>query len=98
MSDIPQPISPMQIKCLAALASMTRPHGEMCVGFNPVTNATGMVRSDVRRSIRALARKGMAEFHKGLTTEDGDMAGAGYCVTPFGREQYLSRCGGGNNV
>jgi hypothetical protein len=56
----------------------------MCVPFRVVERDTEFPLSDVRRSIRALARKGLAEFHKGLSTEDGEFAGAGYCISNAG--------------
>jgi hypothetical protein len=77
-------MSPMQAICLTALADKTVPNGELCVGFAVIERAIGLARSDVKRSVRALFRKGFAEFHKGLTTEDGEFAGAGYCITPAG--------------
>lgn len=79
-------MSDMQAKCLHALASGTRPHGEMCWHFKSIEDATGLTRVHVKRSVRALFRKGMAEFHKGLCTEDGYFAGAGYCISPAGLE------------
>ena len=72
-------------RCLEALDDLTRPRGEYCVAFAPITEATGYDRRIVRRYIRALARKGLAEYFRGLCTEDGDFAGAGYCITEAGR-------------
>lgn len=80
------PMSAMQTKCLSALACLSRPHGEYCLSFWPIEQATELSRRDVKRSVRALFRKGLAEFHKGLCTEDGEFAGAGYCITPAGME------------
>jgi DNA-binding MurR/RpiR family transcriptional regulator len=37
--------------------------------------------STVRRSVRALARKGFAQFEKGLWSDDGTPRGSGYCAT-----------------
>lgn len=79
-------MSPMQLNCLAALQTHSRPHGEMCVPFRTIEQSTKLSRTHVKRSVRALARIGLAEFHKGLCTEDGEFAGAGYCVTPAGLE------------
>jgi len=39
----------------------------------------------VRRTVRALARKGLTKYVNSLWTEDGDMYGAGYALTPAGR-------------
>ena len=78
-------LSAMQTKCLVALADLSLPNGEYCLSFYPIEQATEMSRTDVRRSVRALFRKGLAAFHKGLCTEDGEFAGAGYCITVAGR-------------
>ncbi len=73
-------------KCLDALDGLTRPDGEMCVPFKPIMSATELDRKTVRRTVRALARKGLAEYFRGLWSEDGQPAGAGYCITRAGRE------------
>lgn len=71
-------------RCLEYLAIHSRPHGEMCIAFRPIQEATGYDRAKVRRHVRALARKGLAEYHCALWTEDGTPAGAGYCITEAG--------------
>ena len=75
-------------QCLDALHELSVPHGEVCLPFAPVMGHTGLDRRTVRRCIRRLARKGLAEFHNGLWNEDGEMAGAGYCITPGGISEY----------
>ena len=74
-----------QQKCLEALEILTLPNGEICMPFAPIENATGYDRRTVKRHVRALARKGLAEYFRGLCTEDGELAGAGYCITKNGR-------------
>ena len=73
-----------QRKCLEALSRLTHPNGEHCVPFAPLEAKTGYDRRTVRRFVRQLARKGLAEYHRGLCTEDGEFAGAGYCITTEG--------------
>ena len=73
-----------ELRCLDALGCLTFPNGELCVPFAPVEAATGYDRRMVRRYVRALARKGLAEYFRGLCTEDGEFAGAGYCITKAG--------------
>lgn len=73
-----------QQKCLEALADLTDPEWT-CVPFAPVERATGFDRKTVRRHVRALARKGFAEYHRGLWNEDGGPAGAGYQITKAGQ-------------
>lgn len=72
---------------LAELADRTRPNGEMCTYFRIIANDTGIPENQVRRIIRHLARKGHAEYVRGLFWEDtGQIAGSGYCVTKAGLE------------
>ena len=78
-------MTPDAMKCLDALEELTAPNGEMCMPFAPIMNHTELDRKTVRRHVRALARKGYAEYFRGLCTEDGDFAGAGYCITKTGR-------------
>ena len=78
-------MTPDAKKCLAALNELTSPNGEMCMPFRPLMDRTELDRKTVRRNIRALARKGLAEYFRGLWTEDGDPAGAGYCITVAGQ-------------
>ena len=72
-------------KCLEELDALTQPNGEFCTPFAPIMDGTGYDRRTVRRHIRALARKGLAEYFRGLCTVDGEFAGAGYCITKEGR-------------
>lgn len=53
--------------------------------FRPIMIYTSLPRATVRRACRALTRKGLAEFGKGLWTDDGEMAGSGYRATKKGR-------------
>jgi hypothetical protein len=81
-------MSPKMRLCLNALAELS---GTFCdcdytyAGFQPIMARTGLCRAEVRRSVRALARRGLAEFGKGLWTEDGYPAGSGYRPTAAGR-------------
>lgn len=78
---------PHHARVLDALNERTQPDGEMCTNFKPLVEALGMERSEVRRIVRVLARKGYAEYWRGLANEtDLSFAGAGYCVTHKGRE------------
>lgn len=73
---------------LLALEEHTRPHGEMCTYFHVLagTPKGSAEAGEVRRVVRQLARKGYAEYVRGLFSEDdGMIAGSGYCITPAGR-------------
>jgi len=71
--------------CLVALHRMTSEYGEnQYFPFRPIERITGLSRKVVRVSIRRLARSGLAEYSRALTTEDGMVAGAGYAITRAG--------------
>jgi len=70
---------------LLALDETTCPD-EYAVGFAEVQKSTELTRSDVRASCRRLARKGLAEYRRGLLRDDGGVAGSGYGITDAGRE------------
>lgn len=47
---------------------------------------TGLSRGEIRRACLSLRDKQFARYGKGLFTEDGDLAGSGYCCTKAGKE------------
>jgi hypothetical protein len=57
-----------------------------CFPFAPICRITRLNRTAVRRACRSLARKGLAEYHKGLWTMDGEPGGAGYAATMAGAD------------
>lgn len=52
-----------------------------CLCFRFIANETGLDRRLVRRACRSLARKGLANYERGLFNEDGEVAGSGYRCT-----------------
>lgn len=77
---------------LKILMARTMPYGEMCASFAGLSNPDSPLdRPRIRRACRSLARKGLAEYHRGLWTEDGEMAGAGYCITSAGQKAIVGR-------
>lgn len=83
-------MTPDQTKVLKAFAQLCEEHGDdyyWC--FSTIGAAAGLDRRRVRLAVRALARKGLARYAKGLTNDDGEMAGAGYAVTPAGNAAAL---------
>lgn len=64
-----------------------------CYSFAGIMAETSLDRRSVRLACRSLKRKGFAEFHKGLWSEDGEPAGSGYCATRPGA-QYLEELAG----
>jgi hypothetical protein len=73
------------VRVLRALSETTRPFGEYCVPFKTIGYEAEIndVRT-VRRITRHLARKGFAQYWRGLWTDEGEVAGSGYCITPEG--------------
>lgn len=74
-------MSPTETKVLEALVEADDYSGYCYLAFDALCANTGLERKVVRRACRSLARKGLAQFGKGLWTEDGEMAGSGYCAT-----------------
>ena len=68
-----------------ALKGMAQFYGDFgYFSFQQIANMTGLELKHVRRTVRALARKGFAEYGSGLCTEDGEFRGSGYCATKAG--------------
>ena len=78
-------LSDRERACLLTINDLA--HGEAGYGiyFIAIAKETGLSLHQVRRSVRALSRKGLAELNRGLFTDDGMIAGSGYGVTPAGR-------------
>ena len=53
------------------------------LNFRYLTTLTDLDRREVRLACRALARKGLAQYERGLWSDDAP-GGAGYCSTPAG--------------
>jgi len=51
------------------------------LSFADISSRTGLERKIVRRACRALARKGLAAYGRGLFNDDGEVAGSGYTAT-----------------
>jgi hypothetical protein len=75
-------IGQIETEVLAALACS---NGFWC--FKHLSRVTKLDRKLVRRTCRLLARKGLAEFGKGLWSEDGEPRGSGYAATSEGRRR-----------
>ena len=76
-------VSERERKCLEVLA----PHWDdeaNCFYMQYIATETKLTIPQVRRSVRSLARKGLAEYTRGLFNENGEVAGSGYCATREG--------------
>lgn len=56
------------------------------ISFRTVSSRAGLPQHQVRRVVRALARKGMTEYMRATWTDDGEFMGAAYGITTSGRE------------
>ena len=78
-------MSPNQKAVLIALATYYGIDTDFCVmSFATLASRSGLDRKLIRRTVRALARKGFAQYERGCWTDDGDMAGSGYRCTTEG--------------
>ena len=74
-------------KVLRALQGAFNDYEDFCfLAFRPLCRRTKLNRNQVRRCCRSLKRKGLAEYGRGLWTEDGEVAGSGYACTRAGAE------------
>ncbi len=79
-------MSPTTERCLQRLADLRETHGaERAFTFATIGDELPeFSRATIRRTVRLLARRGHAEYCRGLYTAEGDLAGSGYCITETG--------------
>lgn len=65
--------------------------GEFCLRMSNFID-DGMTRDMAVATCRSLRQRGLAEFHRGLWSEDGEPAGSGYCITEAGKA-HLEKMG-----
>lgn len=73
-----------QTKVLQTLYGLTDAFGENCIYFRTIAKSTGLDEKAVKAAARSLREQGLAQFMRGLMTEDGRCAGAGYAITSQG--------------
>lgn len=84
-------LPPHQRQCLEVLAESFSDDFN-CLGFSGISQQTALNLSQVKRAVRRLAKRGYAEYHRGLFRESGEVAGSGYSCTSTGKralEQHL---------
>lgn len=69
-----------------ALIGMDAPADMPIFNFRQIAERSGLERHLVRRTVRALARKGLAEYWRAGFNEDDGLLSAGYGLTEKGRE------------
>jgi hypothetical protein len=83
-----------QGKCLDAMLAMCQDSEfgyDAVFPFASISRRSGLPVDEVRRKVRALKRRGLASFHIGLWTIDGEPAGSGYGLTNAGCEAANAR-------
>ena len=84
-------ISERQLKVLEILAAPEYEEG-YGIFFRTIAKRTRLSVPKVRIAVRALARKGLAEYLRGLFDEyDGLLIGSGYTATRAGRDLIKAR-------
>ena len=83
-------VSERQMRALKALARNYDSDAN-CLYFSTIAQRSGLTKQQARHAARALTRKGLAEFVRGLFDDEGLVAGSGYCCTPTGFAM-LSAC------
>jgi hypothetical protein len=66
------------------------PGNEYCVGYRYLTGMNDLSKAQLKPIIARLKDMGFIEFHRGLMTEDGEVAGSGWCRTVEGN-RYVDR-------
>ena len=84
-------ISERERKCLEYLAEIYPDDEANVTYFRVLAKETKLTEQQVRRSVRALARKGLAQYVRGLFDLDGMVAGSGYMAT-FEGALFINPC------
>jgi len=75
----------IEVAVLSALDSLIYEAEEWYLPTIRIADEAGIPREYARIALRRLVDQGYAKFSRGLFTEDGDVAGAGYSITDAGR-------------
>lgn len=82
-------LSDRELDALEVLADHYDAEGN-CLYFKTIAESANIPLNRVRRTVRSLARKGFAEYVRGLFDSDGMVAGSGYCCTRAGYDLMQS--------
>ena len=88
MADAIVHLSPLEAQCLKAREGTDPDFGYL--SFGAIEQRSGLPSHQIRRVTRALARKGLVRYARGLWSDMGEPAGAGYGLTKSGQE-YLTK-------
>ena len=77
-------VSVRERKVLNVLANIFDPHEWQALNFKGIAKRCDVEPHLIRRVVRSLARKGLAQYERSLWSDDGMPAGAGYRCTQAG--------------
>lgn len=84
-------LTDLERRVLDAFGEHTQKDGELCIGFKALSKHTNLDTKTLTTVCRKLRALELVEFYRGLFTEDGEVAGSGYCISPKGAA-FLSPC------
>lgn len=84
-------INEIERKVLQVLYDVTDSFGEYCISFAWISDDSKLNRKEVQVACRALKSKGLVMFYRGLMSEEGQVAGSGYCISQKGKA-YICPC------
>lgn len=70
---------------LTCLFENTDSLAERCIAFDWIIGDTKLTRKEVKNACKLLREKELVCFYRGLMTEDGEVAGSGYCISAKGQ-------------
>lgn len=85
--DIRAAIDGLKITVLRAI-----PRNDWCLSLGHLSADTDIPREICRGILAELRADGLATYRKGLLTDDGEVAGAGYTLTPKGEALIDHAC------
>ncbi len=83
-TDLIRRLSPTEYLVLLSFDDCDEERGFF--SFSGISERSGVELRKIRRTARALARKGHLQYARVLWNEDGEMRGSGYGLTRAGRE------------
>jgi len=70
------------------IGSLSR-DSELCWGYDHICSETGLTRQEAKKAIDNLRLYDVVHFWRGLMTEEGEVAGAGFCLGSVNRAEAL---------
>lgn len=74
-----------EVKIIECLPS----YDDMCYGYDYICGETKLTRSEAKAAVDNLRDMGVVTFYRGLMTDDGEVAGAGFCIGDNNKAEAL---------